>query len=313
MNNPLISIVICCHNRADMLPKTLNSVFSQTYQPVEIIVLDDGSSDSTPELMERYSDKIRYYWQENQGVTKTRTNACKFAKGEYIAFMDDDDLMPEGRITTLYNALNKFPQAIFATGDFEIIDDNGNLTGKRWLPRQQGQSAKPILYNNGHEAVLWPHVAATVHTSLFKRSDGEKINWFNEQYKYASEDKDFFARLGLLGPIIYVPKVVSLYRRGHDSLTSTSLNSEYEQLLLYKNHILQIPEGNISFKKQLQFRLLITLIKIASNKASENSFSKYEAQKRVNEAFKLISLKDKLRYFWNVQIKMRIKKLFQIN
>ncbi len=101
---------------------------------MEIIVFDDGSEDETAELMSNYSDKISYHYQPNQGIAVARSNACRLANGEYIAFLDDDDLIPAERINILMAALKKHPQAIFAVGDLEIIDNSGKLTGKRHLP-----------------------------------------------------------------------------------------------------------------------------------------------------------------------------------
>jgi len=93
------------------------SVFAQEYEPVEIVVVDDGSTDGTPALMAGYGERVRYYWQENKGVSATRTTACQLARGEYIAFQDDDDLMPPDRIVALYDAIRQFPSAVFAVGD----------------------------------------------------------------------------------------------------------------------------------------------------------------------------------------------------
>lgn len=307
MNNPLVSIILCCHNRADILPTTLESIFAQKYQPVEIIVVDDGSTDTTPSLMKHYEGKVRYYWHENQGVTKTRTIACKLAKGEYIAFIDDDDLMPDDRIVTLFNALQEYPQAVFSTGDFEVIDETGNLTGKRWLPGSN--LSEPVLMENGHEAVLWPKVAATVHTTLFRKADGEKIGWFDEKFRYASEDKDFFARLGLLRPIVYVPKVVSYYRRGHESLTSCNSNVAYEELLLYSEHINSIKPENKEFMRQIQQRIFTTLRKISSEQNQRLKLPKQETKSRIKKSLGILPLHMKLKYFWIRGVKHPIKRL----
>jgi glycosyltransferase involved in cell wall biosynthesis len=153
-DKPLISILVCCYNRAQILPETMESVFAQEYHPVEIIVLDDGSTDDTAELMESYGDKIRYFKQENQGIAVTRTNACRLAKGEYIAFQDDDDIMPPDRIDTLYKALSRYPDAVFAVGDWAEIDGDGKLTGRRFLPENSTGTDDPVLINNGYETVL---------------------------------------------------------------------------------------------------------------------------------------------------------------
>ena len=131
MSNPLVSIIVCTYNRADMLKHTMETIFAQKYKPVEVVVVDDGSTDNTEELIKSYDEKIRYYKQENKGIAAARTAGCQMAKGEYIAFQDDDDLMLPERIIYLYEALCQYPQAAFAVGDWIVIDHEGNSTGKR--------------------------------------------------------------------------------------------------------------------------------------------------------------------------------------
>ncbi len=308
MTAPLVSLIICCYNRAYLLPKTLESAFAQSYQPIEIIVFDDGSEDNTEQLMSTYSDRIQYYRQENQGIAAARSNACRLAKGEYIAFLDDDDLIPTERINLLMAALKEFPQAIFAVGDLAVIDDESQLTGKRWLPENHLGTQKNTLFEHGDEAVLWPHVPATPHTTLFRKADGEKIGWFDLQYRFASEDKDFFARLGRLGSIAYVPEIVSYYRCGHSSLTNNNnLRTLYSQLLLFESHLHKISPERKKFRQRLQQRILQTLIKILSNK----NMGSFQPNNKLNDDLKralaLLSLSDKLKYFWAAWIKRPIK------
>lgn len=263
-NNPLVSIVICCYNRAHLLPPTMASVFSQRYVPVEIIVFDDGSTDGTPELMAQYKDRIRYFRQENQGISVARTNACKLARGEYIAFLDDDDLMPPDRIDVLYAALQRNPTAIYAVGDWELINERGFPTGARWTPGT-GLDCRNghVMVDDGYGAVLWPKLPVAPHTTLFRRADGERIGWFDPQFRYASEDKDFYARLALLGPVVYVPRVVSYYRRGHQSLTANAIRTEYGSLLLFRKHLRSLGPGSEHLRQRLKWRILIALKRIA--------------------------------------------------
>ena len=121
MKNPLVSIIICCYNRAHLLPQTMASVFAQAYKPVEIVVVDDGSTDNTQEVMASYGNKIRYKRQENQGIASARTTGCRLARGELIAFQDDDDPMRPDRIGVLYEALRQETSAVMAVGDLAII------------------------------------------------------------------------------------------------------------------------------------------------------------------------------------------------
>jgi len=262
MNNPLISIVICTYNRSKYLAQTLKSVLAQHYSPVEILIIDDGSTDNTEQIVRSFGSELTYHRKENGGIASARTAGGKLAGGKYIAYQDDDDLMPPDRITFLYDALQLFPSAVFATGDFVIADEKGNLTEKRWLPENTSGPKTPIIFEDGYEAVMWPRVPASPHTTLFKRADGEKIGWFDGRFAI-SEDKDFFARLGQLGPLVYVPKVVSYYRRGHHSLTENDILTSYRKLQFFDVHINYVKDKNPKMCDRLQLRILMELKKVA--------------------------------------------------
>ena len=310
-DKPLVSIVICSYNRAHLLPKTMESVFAQNYQPVEIVVLDDGSTDNTSDLMKSYGDKIRYFKQKNKGIAITRTNACRLAKGEFIAFQDDDDIMPPDRITILYEALSRYPDAVFAVGDWAEIDKDGKLTGERFLPEGKTKSKRPVLINDGYEAVLWPKVPATPHTTLFRKSDGKKNDWFDAQYKNACEDKDFFARIGRLGPIVYVPKIMSYYRRGHTSLRSDRMLAPCLKLIFLVNHLNSIADKNSRLYKRLQLRILIEFKKISFLKSNGTRLPDSVPSDIFKKPFLLLNYKNRIKYWWYTLIKLRVRKLIK--
>lgn len=95
-NTPKVSVIIPAYNSALYIRETIDSLFNQTYKDFEIIVIDDGSFDNTKEVLKSYKDKIRFYYQENSGVTKARLHGLNVAHGEYIALVDADDLwLPE--------------------------------------------------------------------------------------------------------------------------------------------------------------------------------------------------------------------------
>ena len=141
MNDPLISIVICTYNRAHFLPLALESVFAQSYQAIEVIVVDDGSTDNTSSLMKRYEGKVHYSRQNNQGVAVARNTGLHLAQGEFIAFHDDDDLMAVNRISCLYEAMLQFPSAVLSFGDKGLLDKDGHPTGNK-VPSLINASAK---------------------------------------------------------------------------------------------------------------------------------------------------------------------------
>jgi glycosyltransferase involved in cell wall biosynthesis len=267
MDQPLVSIVVACHNRAHLLPRTMESIFAQLYRPVEIVVVDDGSTDETPKLMETYGDKIRYIRQQNQGAAVARTTGGRLAKGEFIAFQDDDDLMVPDRIRYLMNGFKQSPKAILSVGDYAYLDSDGNLTGEK--SRFQIYNGltdpeyKPILIEDGYEAVLWPRLTPLPHTTLFRRKDGEAIGWFDPNFSHACSDTDFFARLGRLGSIIFVPQIVSLYRTGHTSIWHNKEMALFSRLLLFEKHLQSIGNNHHALSKRLKKRLCTVLKQIA--------------------------------------------------
>src|SRR4051812_49267097 len=90
---PLVSVVIPVHNAAEWIRETLNSVSAQTYPSIEVVLVDDGSTDATPEILSSYGDRVRVIANKtNQGVSVSRNIAIEAAKGAYIAFLDHDDL-----------------------------------------------------------------------------------------------------------------------------------------------------------------------------------------------------------------------------
>lgn len=289
----------------------MESVFAQTYKPVEIIVVDDGSNDGTDELMAKYGDKIRYHWQEAQGVAVARNVASQMVKGEYIAFQDDDDLMAPDRIRQLYKALKTFPAAVLATGDFAVIDPDGKLTGERWLPGELDKRGEPVLLPDGQKAILWPEVPAVPHTTLFRKSYGDQIGWFDTEFKYACSDADFLARLGSLGPIVYLPEVVSYYRRGHAAIWSNEVRAAYSRLQLWTKHLALIDDKKPELRRRLLTRMRGVLERIAKYRKKRHELDNVLVENIYLMAMSLLGPSDRLRYKWNVFAKEPLRNLLR--
>ncbi len=299
----MVTVVICTYNRASVLPLTLESVFAQRYRPVEILVLDDGSTDETPDVLRAYSDRILYHRLEtNTGIARARTEACRLANGRYIAFQDDDDLMPHDRLEVLTSAFEAVPDAAFAVGDLELIDDEGQPTGVRWLPATDGgEPPSPRIVDDGYREVLWPTLPVVPHTTLFQRRDGDRIGWFDSRFSHAAEDKDFFARLARLGPVVYVPKVVSWVRRGHQSLTRDTLRTEHDALELYAKHmalVRQTAPVDWELYRRLQRRISTSLERIARQRTITALPDELETR-----FLTTLSPTLRLRYLWRTRLR----------
>lgn len=311
MNQPLISIIVCTYNRKQFLPETIESIFNQQYSPVEIIIIDDGSTDGTEELLKRYAGRVHYYRQENQGITAARNHGCRKAVGELITFQDDDDPMPDNKLVDLQHALQEYPQAVFAVGDLAVIDNHGQLTGERWLPENNNNYSDTTLIIDAYTAVLWPTVPATPNTVLFKRSAAEKLDWFDPDFTVGSEDKDFYARLAQTAPIVYLPKIITFYRRGHASMTNKPALISYSQIILFTKHLKTLSPEFSALRNRLQERILIALKELKRHESTTRDSSPVWLHDGITLGLSMLDIKSKLNYLIHKNIKLPVRKIIR--
>ena len=161
---------------------------------------------------------------------------------------------------------------------------------------------------DGHTAVLWPKVTPLPHTTLFRRADAERIGWFDTQFFHACSDTDFFARLGQLGPIIYVPEVVSYYRWGHSSIWKKRVLASYSRLLLFAKHYGSLKAEQRDLKKRLKSRMLQTLKRIALYQSQGDIADSLPADYR-SRCLSILGVKDRIGYRWYTLIKLPLRGL----
>src|SRR5438552_4956137 len=191
MAEPLVSVVVASFNGERFVAETLDSVFAQDYEPYEVVFVDDGSTDRTGEIAQRYD--LRYVPRENGGLAAARNTGVAESRGEYVTFIDDDDLMPPDRLRLQAERLADQHQLGCVLGRQEWID------APDWLPRD------PVF---GDPAGI-PLAAAMV-----RREDLAQVGGFDESFRYA-EDRDLLVRLREHGVGIDVLPQVVLLRRYH--------------------------------------------------------------------------------------------------
>ncbi len=190
MTDGLVSVIVPAYNAEAFIAEALDSAFAQDYSPLEVIVVDDGSSDRTSEVASRY--EVQLVRQPNRGPAAARNAGLALARGEYIAILDADDIWPADRLSVLVGALST--GAGIAMGLTEFFVTPGEPT--------------PPHYPFGLPNPLSGHMVAL----LARRRVFESIGAYNQELRL-SEDIDWFMRAREAGVVIEpVDRVVSLYR-----------------------------------------------------------------------------------------------------
>ncbi|MFN8002607.1 MAG: glycosyltransferase family 2 protein [Acidobacteriota bacterium] len=136
MNKPLVSVIVPTYNRAYCLGATIDSVLAQTYSTLELLVIDDGSSDQTRELVENqygYDPRVRYVYQTNAGVSAARNHGFRLAQGDFVALIDSDDLWEPWKLELQVAAFDRLPQVGMIWTDMRAIDSQGAPISDHYL------------------------------------------------------------------------------------------------------------------------------------------------------------------------------------
>lgn len=208
----LVSVILPVRNAENFLEEALNSVIGQTYQNIEIIAVDDTSTDKTAEILKKYQGKdtrIKVVTNKEQlGVAKSLNVAIKNSSGVYLARMDADDLMQPTRLEKQINYLKKNPLTIaLGTWVYEI-DEKGNLLGKRTLPSKHKDIYQMMYYAMGLQ-----HPTIMFNRKLVPKN----FNWYQD-IKYA-EDLDLLFRLCRSGKLANLGEFLMFYRIHKDNLS----------------------------------------------------------------------------------------------
>ena len=225
MLNPKVSVVITAHNLEKFIEEAIQSVLNQTYRDFEIIVVNNGSTDKTKEIIERLSEShhnIRLINQENRGEGGGRNTGIRFSRGEFIAIMDGDDIWHKEKLKLQVKALEENPNAGLVSCFAAVIDNNSRLTGWRVGKNLNGNVFRNVSETNGIPCGSAP---------LIRKYCFDKVGLFKE-YLLVS-DWDFFIRLSEYFPIITLPRILVGYRRH-----STNLSKNYDELECVSSTIL---------------------------------------------------------------------------
>jgi len=213
---PIVSVNICMYNGAQYIEETLRSVFAQTFQDFEIIIVDDGSTDGSPELIERaFPDpRVTIVRQRHLTLRLARSMALAHSKGDYIAFLDSDDLWMPSKLEQLVAAAKSAPDAGLIFSDCDLIDAPGRMTGRRFST-QFDYLAMDLRGNHGHLELLRRGNFIASPAPIARTSVLRALGGFNESFRHVN-DYEMWLRIARRHRLMFVNEVLAQYRV-HDS------------------------------------------------------------------------------------------------
>ena len=202
---PKVSVVMPVYNGERFLRESLDSVFAQTFQDFEVLCVDDGSTDNSAAVFEQYGVRIRVLRQKNAGQSAARNAGVILAKGQYIAFLDQDDLWYPSKLMRQVAAIEADPRVVLVHCDFDRIDEKGRMVQERAGTIERASALASPMGQLIGEALIFPS-AMLIRREGFARSGG-----FHAELQ-GFEDFDLIARLKQQGEFVMVEERGMAYR-----------------------------------------------------------------------------------------------------
>jgi GT2 family glycosyltransferase len=250
-----VTVVIPTYNRADLLPKTVESVLQQSLAPVDVIVVDDGSTDDTPSVCAAFAEPVRYIRQENAGVSAARNRGIRLATAEWVAFVDSDDIWHPAKLEVQLAALAANPGTRWSASGCEVIDeDDVPLPGsqgfravfaaigdarepaekyfERWLRRCEVRAGGQMhdVFAGDFFGLLFGGNVVLPSSALIQRNLLRETGMFDEGFRVA-EETEFFHRVAAVADGVLVTSPLVGYR----ATQSGSLTNPANTPLLVRN------------------------------------------------------------------------------
>lgn len=269
---PLVSVIIPTYNRANLVVRAIDSVLSQTYKNIEIIVVDDGSKDNTKEVLAFYKDKIRYFYKENGGEASARNCGIERVKGDYIALLDSDDLWYPEKVEKQIQKLLSAPDFAISITDIDFVYESGKIVTRN------------LRKKIPHDGYILPYILKYpgfgCSSVLAKKEVFEKVGPFREEF-YTGEDQNWMFKACSFFKVILLNESLVKMIVSPDSL-SKSLFTKNRLKVLRK-----IKEYNPVFYQQYNKLILKTLSQVNLDYAMDLLWYRYvkEAQKQLLESW----------------------------
>jgi glycosyltransferase involved in cell wall biosynthesis len=228
---PIVSVIIPCFNHGKYLPVAIRSIQNQTYDAWEIIVVNDGSTDNTQEIVKRYED-VKYVFQENKGLAAARNTGIEVSTGKYLVFLDADDFLFENALSDNVSVLEEYPSIAFVSGAHKKIDNHGNIL--------DDSISNPGI--NHYEELLQGNYIGMHATVLYQSWVFDQFN-FNESLDVC-EDYELYLRIARKFAVRHHNNYVAAY-----VLHGSNMSGNIAKMLA---RVLEVLETNRSCTKSVQ-------------------------------------------------------------
>lgn len=219
---PRFSVIVPVYNRAALIEATLETVFGQTFEDYELIVVDDGSTDDSVAVLERYGDRLRLLVQDNAGPGPARNHAAREARGDYLAFLDSDDLWFPWTLARYAEALERAAQPAILIGRRQVFEEEATCSTLVDTPLQF--RTLPDYLSHPQEQLWWGVSSFVIERERFLGSGG-----FLEGRMHA-EDAELMLRLGTAPGFACIEAPVTFGYRRHDGSVMKQQRRNYEGL-----------------------------------------------------------------------------------
>lgn len=251
MNNTLVTVGVALYNHENYIVKCLESIVKQTYKNIELIVIDDGSTDNSYRVAKNYLESQNnnknfvIKTRENRGMCKTLNEIVHLAKGRYISFVGSDDYWYLNKIELQANFLDLHQDIVLVHSNSMHIDENDNIVKKT-------DFSKLINRGNVYEAMIYGVGGINTPSHLYRTSVYKEIGYYDENFRF--EDTDFWLRLTKNHLIGFIDKELAYCRRHGNNLSDNK-----NRLKFYNEELIKIYKKNIDDLKLLKYIVCKTL------------------------------------------------------
>jgi glycosyltransferase involved in cell wall biosynthesis len=296
-DRPAVSVVIATYNRAGFIPETIDSVLGQRFKDLEVIVVDDGSTDGTRRVLQPYKSRIKYIYQENRGPSAARNLGTLHAKGSWISIQDSDDLCAPNHLETLYGYARHNPDCgmVFANGAYLAGPEHRRTT---IIPSAK---SRRLAEQGVRLEDLFDKSIVRLQAALISQVCYEALGGHDERLRI-SMDLDLAFRIFARYPIAYLDEVVFYYRKHEGNSSGNQELRLRENIEVIQKLMTENPQAGATLgQRRVASRLAYRFYRLAKTHWKHGQRAK--AKEALGEAVSLCPLSMKYRLYqlrWSI-------------